>query len=320
MSGEHGHPEYVTLVEYESLLDRVTALEARPEHAHPYAPLEHAHASEPDPEPEPDPGPPVPDGLASGAISLQQAIDQAASGSVIGVPASRSYTPIRVTKPIGLVGVGGLARIAGSGDVVLVRGVTGFSASAIRAAGGNRGWVLDNCAEALLDGVEAEDLGYAGIMVLSGLRGRISNAKVSRVAVGRPNGTNAYGIAITRTGGPQPTDWLVEGCAVTDVPTWIGLDTHGGRRVRFVDNVIRGCRRGIWLVDDGQGVHRAVECEATGNDLATFGTYDPSGITTYRSDNCRVTGNTIRGLIASRAVRDLGGSTGLVNAPNTVVP
>lgn len=52
----------------------------------------------------PSPSPTVPPGLASGAITLQQAVDQATAGSTFGVP-PRVFAPIRTDKAIGLVGV-----------------------------------------------------------------------------------------------------------------------------------------------------------------------------------------------------------------------
>lgn len=57
--------------------------------------------------PTPTPLPPVPDGLASGAITLQQAIDQAPAGSSIGVPPKVFTESVTIGKALTVIGYPG---------------------------------------------------------------------------------------------------------------------------------------------------------------------------------------------------------------------
>jgi len=48
---------------------------------------------------------------------------------------------------------------------------------------------------------------------------------------------------------PQSTDCVVRHNRVRNVPTWTGIDTHGGLRIRIYGNEIDDCRRGIILTN-----------------------------------------------------------------------
>jgi hypothetical protein len=56
---------------------------------------------------------------------------------------------------------------------------------------------------------------------------------------------NAYGITLSRAYGggleehPRSADVEVRSNTIVDVPHWEGLDTHGGQRIVFAENVIR---------------------------------------------------------------------------------
>lgn len=263
----------------------------------------------------PTPTSPTPTPSAS-CPSLSSAINSTPVGGTLDLTGC-TYGPATLGKSLTLVGASfsvpfGQTGLTVTADDVTLRDIT--------VTGGENGIrTLDVQGFTLTDST-IQDARYAGVLVLSGSDGLIADNLIRRIGVGQPQGSNAYGVAITRTSGSQPTGYLVARNRVEQVPNWIGLDTHGGRDVTFSHNVVTGTRRAIWLVDDGQGPYRCVNCVAEYNDLSGFPSFDPSGVTTYKSDNARVQYNTIRGLVPSRAVRDLGQSTGLVNTPNTVVP
>jgi hypothetical protein len=82
---------------------------------------------------------------------------------------------------------------------------------------------------------------YAGIECFSVRNGRIAGNRVMNV-IGQ---VNAYGITLSRgyggglDGHPRSSDVQVHNNTIEDIPTWEGLDTHGGERIEFADNVIR---------------------------------------------------------------------------------
>ena len=91
---------------------------------------------------------------------------------------------------------------------------------------------------------------YAGIDGASLQNGQITGNQIQNV-VGTPN---AYGIILSRSYGglaqyPRSSDVLVSGNTIQDIPNWEGLDTHGGQRIQFVNNVIRDVRNPIMVGD-----------------------------------------------------------------------
>ena len=110
-----------------------------------------------------------------------------------------------------------------------------------------------------------EDAAYAGVLVYSGIGGRISGNAISRIGVGvdvnGPDENNAYGIALSRiatpdfSADPRSSDFIVDHNVIDNVPLWHGIDTHAGRRITISDNVIRRAPRPIFVTVDGIGTH-----------------------------------------------------------------
>src|SRR5690606_30430813 len=81
--------------------------------------------------------------------------------------------------------------------------------------------------------------------------GSITNCRIQSITNdGYPN-NNAYGIELSRretsnlSSEPRTSDILVSGNVVTDVPTWEGIDTHAGQRIRIIGNTVLRCFYGI---------------------------------------------------------------------------
>jgi len=247
-----------------------------------------------------------------------------------------------------------------SSDNVTIDGVSiassGTSGIAIRATGTAsnpiRNLTIRNCTikgfnvgiearyvvNLVIEGCLVEDAAYGGVMVYSGIGGRIAANTIARIGVGVPtNGdteNNAYGIALSRiattsfTHDPRTTDFVVDGNVVEDVPLWHGLDTHAGNRITFSNNVIRRCARPIFITVDGTGTH-PTDITVTGNRLEA-GVELPEGtnmraITLVNLETGTITNNAISVTYPEPYVYDyLGldpaGSTGLTVSGQAVIP
>jgi hypothetical protein len=95
------------------------------------------------------------------------------------------------------------------------------------------------------------DCGYTGIMGIESNQAKVTGNTVQRIQPGATGNGNAYGIVMTQQAGPSSTDWLVDNNLIEDVPTWHGLDTHGGQRITFSNNTIRRCPRPIFITCGG---------------------------------------------------------------------
>jgi parallel beta-helix repeat protein len=102
-----------------------------------------------------------------------------------------------------------------------------------------------------------QNIGYGGVFIYSG-----SNCKVLQNTVDTLHGEtvsgelNAYGITFTSLVNaadfirdPRSVDCIAAMNLVKNIPTWHGLDTHGGNRCIFADNTVINCRRAAILTN-----------------------------------------------------------------------
>lgn len=157
-----------------------------------------------------------------------------------------------------------------------------------------------------ITGCSISDVQYAGVMVLSGKGGIVSRNSVRDILRGDPF-VNAYGIAITDVTNDEAgrsEDVTVDSNLVSDVP-WEGIDTHGGRRIRFVNNTVERCSSGIAVLSGNQNRTVAVEDCLVANNTIAYGTGGAQGSSAIKfhgaQDDGRaqgsglVVGNTITG-------------------------
>ena len=175
-----------------------------------------------------------------------------------------------------------------------------------------------------------EDAAYSGIVAFSAIGGSISGNTVRRIgytipAAELPEGSDAYGILVNDQGGAPSSDVMVSGNTVEDVPTWHGIDTHGGLRITFRDNIIRRCRRGLFITGSPTSGAHATAIIVTGNQILAPGLPEPTtAVTLATVDGATFTGNTISGwgpnspTSAQPWFDYLGQSTGLTASSNTV--
>jgi len=183
-----------------------------------------------------------------------------------------------------------------------------------------------------------EDAGYGGIMVYSGVGGRIAGNVIERIGYGiptdGPDENNAYGISLTRRatadliGDPRSSDFVVDDNFVADVPLWHGLDTHAGDSITFSNNVVQRCPRPIFITTDSIG-NAPRQIDVTGNRLeaatkATGGA-DLTAITLVNLDTGSIRSNAISSVFPSPQIEDYRGvggpgSTNVTIGDQTIIP
>ena len=126
------------------------------------------------------------------------------------------------------------------------------------------------------------DYTYCGITVHTGSNGVITRNTVERGNINGELNENAYGIAVTdilNTNEARSRDIEVSHNIVRDIPTWEGLDTHGGINISFLNNIVTGCRNGIVLTQGA--ITRAYPpegCIVMGNTIDGQGVSSTNGI------------------------------------------
>jgi nitrous oxidase accessory protein NosD len=98
-------------------------------------------------------------------------------------------------------------------------------------------------------GNRVSNIGYAGIMVSSGLHGTVMGNNVQTITPG--SGGLAYGITMTRTDvasyvtEPRTSDVVISSNYVANVPVWEGIECHNGQRLTFTGNTVINTKIGI---------------------------------------------------------------------------
>lgn len=122
---------------------------------------------------------------------------------------------------------------------------------------GNEGIEYRYVRDSVVSGNTVKTCGYAGIFGYSCLRVVVERNEVDTLVGETVSGElNAYGISFTSlvstsdfVQNPQSTDCVVRHNRVRNIPTWTGIDTHGGLRIRIYGNELDDCRRGIILTN-----------------------------------------------------------------------
>jgi len=178
------------------------------------------------------------------------------------------------------------------------------------------------------------DIVYAGIMLISVVGGSVTGNTVARLGmngsgVGAPAENDAYNISVEDQGAPRSSDVVVEANVVEDNPYWHGLDTHGGLRITFRNNVVRRCSRGLFVTASSASGPKATDIVVAGNNFLSPDpvTFNLVPITLAAVYGATFTGNTITGWGGASPTSAqpwydyLNQSTGLVNGGgNTVAP
>jgi len=129
--------------------------------------------------------------------------------------------------------------------------------------GFNTGILAEHVVNLVIQNCVIENATYGGIMVYSGVGGRISGNAIRKIGYYTPLTTaaenNAYGIALSRrattsfTSNPRTSSFTVSGNVVEDVPYWHCYDTHAGQNIIFSGNTARRCPRPFFITLDAIG-------------------------------------------------------------------
>ncbi|MHB8398596.1 MAG: right-handed parallel beta-helix repeat-containing protein [Candidatus Limnocylindrales bacterium] len=271
---------------------------------------------------------PAPAPIPTPPKTLQQLVDGAAAGSVLDLTGLVFSAGATIPKALTIRG-GVITVTAGNALSVNAAGVT-LDGIALHGQGSAFAGVWAEAASGILvTNCTATDFAYAGIMLLSTVGGTVHECTVARIGYtltpSSPN-DNAYGICASQYAGqPLSTDISFDGNTVTDIPTWHAFDTHGGQRIKFTNNVVQRCSRGIFVTTDG-GTRKATQIVVSGNQLLSPSpvAFNLQAITLYNVDGIEFDHNTISGWGGTSTVPyyDYGaGSTGIVvGAGNEVIP
>ncbi|MBF4614049.1 right-handed parallel beta-helix repeat-containing protein [Curtobacterium sp. VKM Ac-1376] len=115
------------------------------------------------------------------------------------------------------------------------------------------GVLLEHCAGFSVDDSLITDIGYAGVLMFSCTDGAVRRNRIARIVQPKPY-PNSYGIEAVRAtttglvGAPRSARIVIADNHVSDVPSWEGIDTHGGQSIAILRNRVENCRVGIAIV------------------------------------------------------------------------
>jgi len=123
----------------------------------------------------------------------------------------------------------------------------------INTWGGN-GIIADWARGINIQNNNVKDIWYTGVTISSVIDGSVTSNNIDNISADGIVGTNAYGIAITRSSGtldknPRSANLSIDNNTVSNVTTWEGIDTHAGENIAFTNNRVLHCRTGIAVVD-----------------------------------------------------------------------
>ena len=124
-----------------------------------------------------------------------------------------------------------------------------------------------------------ENVHYTGIAAICCTDGDVSHNYINNLPSSAAVGWNAYGIILTRNPidslvtSPRAARITVIGNNVRNIPTWDGINTHGGSELIIANNQTYSCYQGISITD----------CPGT------------DGTTLYAPQNVKIIGNHVHG-------------------------
>ena len=301
------------------------------------------------------PGPVPQSGQIDCSIALATRLASTPAGGTLNLTGCTFHAAVTITRPITLVGAtvhappGKPAITVRAADVTLDRlTIIGPSSSTYDATSAgvlvdarssdpvrglrvsrsefrdlSYGLYLRNVTDFVASANLVEDVVYAGIQVLSAVGGTIEHNVIRRVGVtgSEANSGNAYGITVSAISSDrQSVDVSVNANLIEDVPTWHGLDTHGGIRVVFDGNTIRGTPRPIFITALASPERSATDVVIRRNQIPP-----PSGltnlvpITLYATDGATITDNVITGWSTTDPYHDYQGKSTRITASGNIV-
>jgi len=259
---------------------------------------------------------------------LRQMIQKAAPGTILEFKGQIIEGTFIIDKPLTIIG--GTFIVPHGSDGIYVR-ADNVTLDGVSIQGGMNGIRADHASRLVIRNCTILDSVYGGIMLYSCRGCEISGNVIRRIGVGQPIATNAYGIALSAKDSgnlakdPMTCDVVVSSNRISDIPTWHGIDTHGGVRIAILDNTLERISRPIFITSLGSNRPRAIVIR--GNKLLAPGP-DASNLvplTLFAADDVQINNNEIRGwgrhsLPRERPYLDYKGqSTGVIVGQNNQV-
>lgn len=108
------------------------------------------------------------------------------------------------------------------------------------------------------DQVTVEDVCYAGMGIVTGEAGKVTNSSVETVTQGT-GASNSYGVfashdeSVSQEISPRSANIEFNNVRVSNVPAWEGFDTHAGINISFINCQAYNCKFGFALVPGRAG-------------------------------------------------------------------
>jgi len=152
------------------------------------------------------------------------------------------------------------------------------------------GIYLEYCHNVSISHTRLISIGYAGVQHIA-----CENSHVDKCHIKDINSeyVNQYGVSFTSWNEaihPRTSDSSVTNCLIEDMSKWAAIDSHGGLRIKILNNIIRNCKQGIVLKcrpSSGVAVDCASECTVSGNKVygAVIAVNGHSNILRYAKNN-----------------------------------
>ncbi len=204
------------------------------------------------PTPAPTAAPTTPPVTACGT-TLQARIDATSSGGTVNLTGCSYSGTATISKAMTVVG-GTLSVPSGKTGVTIK--AANVTINGLTLAGSNTAYAAiwaTSASNLTVTKVHINGFVYAGVMTISVVGGSITNSSITNIGINYVSSMNAYGIALSDGGGVPSSGITVSGNTIDNVPTWHGIDTHGGRHLTIVNNDIHRTNRAIFITDSANG-------------------------------------------------------------------
>lgn len=144
-----------------------------------------------------------------------------------------------------------------------------ISISQCTITGGKYAIALDGCVNSSITNCKISDVERTAIGLYSSRFIEVKNNEITNINISHRE-SNSYGITATyHYGDPKSTDITISNNNVSNNPYWEALDTHGGERVTFSNNIVKNCWRGIAAVgDDHREIMLCKDIIIEGNEIS----------------------------------------------------
>lgn len=188
------------------------------------------------------PNPPAPT-----ITDLQGELNDAVAGQIIDLGGATFAGPFSVPKPVHLTNGG----LTGKPSEYILTCTADAFFSQLKFQGGYVSAKVDGAHAPQFIGNQFLNLVYMAVMTLGSVGVLVQNNLIDGVVpITAHDQLNAYGVSFTHdSSGVKSSGCKALGNTIKHIPTWHGLDTHGGIDCEFSDNIISGVRRAIALTD-----------------------------------------------------------------------